>query len=223
MIRVLIAHEKRLVCSLIAAALREEEDIHITGYATSLEECLSKAEKSDVVLIDAALPNSGALKVTEELASKQPQCHVIVLGVPNKVNVIVRYVEAGADGYVLSEVSADELLESIHAVHENKTLASPEVMRRVFDRVHELSRLCSNQEALIKELENLTPREQEVLDLISDGLSNQDISQKLSIEVGTVKNHVHNILEKLNVNSRHEAATIFRQGEAVRNAENGAT
>jgi RNA polymerase sigma factor (sigma-70 family) len=136
-----------------------------------------------------------------------------VTGVEESPQAIMKYVEAGASGYVLSEVNLDDLLGNVRAAPEGKAFASPEIISRLMSRVSELAKLCLDREVILATLESLTPREREILELISQGLSNQEIGERLTIEVGTVKNHVHNILYKLNVESRQEAAELFQQAD----------
>jgi DNA-binding NarL/FixJ family response regulator len=98
-------------------------------------------------------------------------------------------------------------------VPEGKALADPEMVAELIDRLGELADMCDDQNALQKGMESLSPREAEVLDLLSDGKSNAEIGEALHIEVGTVKNHVHSILKKLGVTNRRQAAKLAEQAE----------
>ncbi|NIT57547.1 MAG: hypothetical protein GWN00_15355 [Aliifodinibius sp.] len=131
----------------------------------------------------------------------------------NQPNVILQYIEAGASGYVLQNESVEDMMEKLHAAKEEKALVSPMVAASMIDRLTQLANLdmplayMENKDNMIYEL---TPREEEVLGLVADGCTNKEIAEELVIECGTVKNHVHNILKKLEVNSRYEAASIFQ-------------
>jgi RNA polymerase sigma factor (sigma-70 family) len=219
MIKVLVVNESLLICSVMGAALRDEPDIEVVGYATSADEALAKAASADVVLVDANLPKEGTVTITEAVSSEQIPANVLVTGVEEAPEGILRYVEAGASGYVLEEVGLDQLIESIRAVERDEAIASPEMVAQLIARVNELAKLCADRELLLEEIKALTAREREVLDLIGQGLSNQEIGHQLDIELGTVKNHVHNILSKLGVTSRWEAADIL-DGKQIGSAEN---
>lgn len=207
-IRILLVHEIRLMCSVVAAVLADEPDIEVIGHATTFDEALVRAPQSDVVLISTRLPDQGALKLTESIARDYPETRVLVLGLAEAEEEILRYVEAGASGYVLKDDSVDELLRNIRAVHSGEAVVSPEIAAALISRLSELSQLFADAFA-IDQSADLTPREREVLGLLGEGLTNQEIADRLVIELGTVKNHVHNILDKLNVSSRRDAAAYL--------------
>ncbi|MBK8901029.1 MAG: response regulator transcription factor [Anaerolineaceae bacterium] len=209
--RILIVNKTRFVCSVVAAALQDEPDMQVVGYATSVVEALKKAKTCDIMAIDVHMPEDGALALTKKIAEEFPKVRVLVTGVEEKPEIILNYIEAGASGYVLEAVDVEQLVESIRAIDKNKALASPEMVSAFMTRLNALSKLCADIDSLSELLEELTPREKEVLDLLREGKSNQDIADILCIEVGTVKNHVHNILKKLDVDSRHEAAALYER------------
>lgn len=209
--RILIVNKTRFVCSVVAAALQDEPDMQVVGYATTVPGALAKADTCDIMAIDVQMPDEGALDLTKRIAKQFPNVRVLVTGVEEKPEIILSYIEAGAAGYVLEAVDVEQLVENIRAIDENKALASPEMVRAFMGRINSLSRLCADIDSLTELLEELTPREKEVLDLLRAGKSNQDIAEELCIEVGTVKNHVHNILKKLDVDSRHEAAALYER------------
>lgn len=215
MISVLIVNKSRLICGVISTMLKDEEDIHVIGWATDMNEAyaLIESRKPDIVLISTNLPNNGALILTQNIdIATGPK--VLIMGVTELEEVILRYIEAGAAGYVLRADSADDLILHIRAVYNGEALISPEISAALMARLTELADAKSNVEIGPEGFADLTPRERQVLELISKGLNNQEIAQHLVIEVGTVKNHVHNILEKLDVNSRYDAADYW---EAIQN------
>ncbi len=215
MISVLIVNKSRLICGVISTMLKDEEDIHVIGWATDIDEAyvLVENRNPDIVLISTNLPNNGALSLTQNIDSVTGP-KVLIMGVPELEEVILRYIEAGAGGYVLRADSAEDLITNIRAVYNGEALISPEISAALMARLTELADVKSNVEIGAEGFADLTPRERQVLELISKGLNNQEISQHLVIEVGTVKNHVHNILEKLDVNSRYDAANYW---EAIQN------
>ncbi len=210
MIRVMIVHEIRLMCNMIGASLQSEPDIEIVGYATSLEEAKQQAQNCHVILVSCGLPNQGALAVTR--AFRSCPAKIVVMSLPESEPAILRFVEAGAAGYVCGNDSTGELVKTIRAVHRGHALVSPEVAGALIARTAELAAFATqNGEAsLARDIRpNLTERELEVLGLVAEGRNNQEIAQCLTIELGTVKNHVHNILRKLNVSTREEAASCL--------------
>lgn len=211
MIRVLVVHQTQLISSIIANVLDEEEDITVIGQAASSEEALGclESEPCEMVLVAATLPDNGALEITEAIAEKESATKVLVIGLPKSKNAILQYVAAGASGYVLQEVSTERLLEHIRAAYDGKAIISPDIAAALMSHINELAQISTQTDIDPSAYAQLTPREREVLDLIGEDYSNQQIADRLYIEVGTVKNHVHNILKKLDVSSRHEAAAFL--------------
>jgi DNA-binding NarL/FixJ family response regulator len=132
---------------------------------------------------------------------------------PDFQEVVLRYIEAGAAGYVLSSEPLDELLRNIRAAHSDKALVSPDVAAALIARIGELAEILPDTPPQENVLGDLTDREHEVLALIGQGLTNQEIADRLVIELGTVKNHVHSILQKLDVDSRQDAAVYWNMVE----------
>ena len=210
---VLIVNEANLICNLLAIVLRQETDIEVVGTTTDVSEAISLADKCDILLVDSGLPNDGALTLSIEVGRKRPNTHVVVTGVEKTPKSIIKYIEAGASGYILKEFSLEEMVEQVRAVPEGKAVADPEIVAEMMERLSELADLCADQTALQKGIDSLSPREKEVLSLLSEGKSNADIAKALHIETGTVKNHVHSILKKLGVSNRYQAAKMVTQAE----------
>ena len=149
------------------------------------------------------------LRLTQAITELAPATKVLALGLTEEKKRVLRYVEAGAAGYVLKDDSLDDMIETIRAAEEGKVFVSPKIAAAMMERLSDLAQMFSDVENSVTDDADLTARELEVLELIGEGLTNQQISEKLVIEVGTVKNHVHSILEKLNVSSRGEAAAYL--------------
>lgn len=211
MIRILVVHQTRLISSIISSVLDEEEDITVLGQATSSEAALERLDQEpcEIVLVAATLPENGALRITEAVAQMESPPKVLVIGLPKSKNAILQYVAAGASGYVLQEVSTERLLDHIRAVYDGKAIISPDIAAALMNHISELAQISTQTDIDPSAYSELTPREREVLELIGEEYSNQQIADRLYIEVGTVKNHVHNILKKLDVSSRHEAAAFL--------------
>ena len=211
MIHILLVNEIRFMSNVIASALEDEPDIKVVGSATSVEEALEviALEHVDLLLVSTRLPNQGALRLTEAVTEKTLTTDVLVLGVTEKKERVLQYVEAGAIGYVLKDDTVEDMLETIRAAQEGKAFISPKIASALMERVSELAGMFAALETGIIEQADLTSREIEVLELLGQNFTNQEIAERLVIEVGTVKNHVHSILNKLNVNTRDEAAAYL--------------
>lgn len=213
MVEVLIVNPDKLVCHLLTAVLDDEPDIDVISFATTTKEGLAQADNAKIVLADAALPGNGALQISEKIGKKRPHTHVLITGVEKSSNNVLKYIEAGASGYILKEFSIEELLAQVRALPEGKAHADPEMVARLIERLSELAELCDSAKSASERIETLSAREQEILRLVSKGMTNADIGKKLHIEVGTVKNHVHNILQKLDVANRQEATKLFKEND----------
>jgi DNA-binding NarL/FixJ family response regulator len=211
MINVLLVNEIRLMSNVLSAALEDEPDIQVVDCATSVQEALEKAQRLevDIVLTSTRLPEQGALRLVESMTTTDPSTDILVLGVTEKKERVLQFVEAGASGYVTKDSSVDDLIDAIRAIHQGKALASPKITAALMEQLSKYAQMFANLETGIVEEAGLTPRELDVLELLGKNYTNQQIAEALVIEVGTVKNHVHNILSKLNVSTRDEAATYL--------------
>ncbi|HZJ21667.1 MAG TPA: response regulator transcription factor [Anaerolineales bacterium] len=211
LINLLLVNETLLMGNVIAAALEGEPDINIVGCVISIDEALNivREKEVDVALVSTRLPDLGALKLTNAITELKPSTKVLALGLTEEKQNVLRYVEAGAAGYVLKDDSLEDLIETVRAAQDGKVFVSPQIAAAIMERLAGLARIFSDVENNITNATDLTARELEVLKLISEGQTNQQIAESLVIEVGTVKNHVHNILDKLNVSSRREAAAYL--------------
>ena len=210
-IHILLVNEIRLMGNVIIAALEDEPGIHVVGCVTNPDEALKivQEKRVDVVLVSTRLPDQGALKLTTAITQLAPSTTVLALGLTEEKKRVLRYVEAGATGYILKDDSLDELVNTVRASQEGKVYVSPQIAGAIIERLAELARMFSDVENNVTDAAGLTPRELEVLELIGQDMTNQKIAEHLVIEVGTVKNHVHSILDKLNVSSRGDAAAYL--------------
>jgi DNA-binding NarL/FixJ family response regulator len=206
MIRVLLVNEVELTCNLIATVLEDEEDMQVVGCTGSPTDALDQGSGCDVALVSPWLRNERSLSLVSKFKEEAPGVKVLMLGLTETEDQVLPYVQAGAAGYILPDASVSDMLHRIRAATANQALVSPEIAAALIERVGELMR--ENSALFIAEdvTAGLTPRELEILYLIDEGLTNQEIADHLVIEVGTVKNHVHNILQKLDATNRHEAA-----------------
>jgi DNA-binding NarL/FixJ family response regulator len=218
MIRVLVVHRVRLTCDLIAAALRDEVNIAVVEHAQSADEALAKTQRHsfDVALVNINLPDNDALRFTRAITRSKKALKVVITGLVQSKAAVLRCVEEGAAGYVLEEDSLPDLVKKIHSVYANEFTVAPNIAGALIARLAELKRKVTTIRTLaasesFNEPAELTTREWEILCLIERGLSNQEIADTLVIELGTVKNHVHNILRKLDVENRKHAVIFARE------------
>ena len=213
MIRVLIADDSGLICDAMRTILDREKGIYVVGCARTLEETEFLLPHASLLLVGPALEGESILDLVRRVHTKQPEVKIVVVGVRNQPEMITQYIEAGAVGYVLRQESMSTLVERIRAAHEGRAVVAPDVVVHLMRRLAQLA-----QQPFVgawgldglSGLHELTSREREVLSLIGAGYSNREIADELVIGWGTVKNHVHSILKKLETSSRHEAAAIYR-------------
>jgi len=210
MIRVLIVEEVRAIGETLAAVLRGESDMEVSGCATSLAATLPYLRGCDVALVNASADAQAAAGVVRAIRKVGPRVKVVVMGLARSQHAILQCVEAGVAGYVLRDNSLADLIQNIRAASNNEALVSPPIAAALMSYVAELVGFDPADDAAEMAAQPLTRREREVLTLVQQGLTNQEIAGTLVIELGTVKNHVHNILRKLNVSSRRDAVHVSR-------------
>jgi len=212
-IRVFIADDNRLLREGLASMLAEIDDISVVGMASSGGQALDQIKKivPEIALIDIGMPDKDGLDVTQALHKDLPAVKVIILGMPDLTDEIMACIEAGASGYVLKESSFEYLVESIRSVLRGESFCSPRMAASLFSRIAELA-----DERIPENSVKLTPREIEIINKIADGLSNKEIAAQLFIEEQTVKNHIHNILDKLQLHNRLEAVQYARDRKLLK-------
>ncbi len=205
-IRVLIVAEIRLYREGLAEMLQCEPEIEIVAIAAGADEAVRtlREQQPDIVLLDVAIRESAWL--ARALVAAVPGTRIVALAVPEVEQEVLACAEAGVAGYVTREGSIEDVVAAVEAVARGEVLCSPRMAASLFQRVATLA--LERSPASIES--RLTNRELEILDLIDQGLSNKEIARRLTIELSTVKNHVHNILDKLNVSRRAEAAARAR-------------
>jgi DNA-binding NarL/FixJ family response regulator len=211
-IKVLLVNEVRLIGNLFASVLKDEPDMEVLDCLLALDDALEfmKTQTVDVVLVSVGLPDQGALKLTRTIMESSPAAKVLVVGLAEEnQHDTLRYIEAGAAGYILKDSSLQELTDMIRLARQGEARVSTRMAGVMMERLFRLARMFSAVEHKVDGDVRLTSRELEVLQFIGEGLTNQEIAARLVVEVGTVKNHVHRILEKLNVSSRQEAASYL--------------
>jgi len=206
MIRVAIVADTRLYREGLAQVLGRDARVTVVATAARREEALASlpAVQPDVVLVDMAIPDSCG--VVRAILARVSLARVVALGVVEDDDDVLGCAEAGVAGYVQREASIEDLVTVIESVARGEAICSPRVAASLLRRVAALAAGNGSGAPPAR----LTSREREIVRLIDDGLSNKEIARDLGIEVATVKNHVHNILEKLQVHRRGEAAARVR-------------
>jgi DNA-binding NarL/FixJ family response regulator len=204
-IRVLLADPHALFRRGVRLVLEDEADIEVVGEAGDGLDAVERITEltPDLVLMDVGMPGVSGIEATRRVRAAVPSVKVAILTVSERDEDLFAAVRAGATGYLLKEVSIEELPEAVRAVARGHSLISPSMASRLLTEFNVLSRRVEEQHGNVP---RLSDRELEVLRLVARGLSNRDIATELVIAENTVKNHVRNILEKLQVRSRMEAA-----------------
>jgi len=209
-IRVLVVDDHVVVRRGIRALLATVETIEVVGEAEDGREALRKAQalKPDVILLDLLMPHMDGIEVTERVMAKDSEARILVLTSFAADDKVFPAIKAGALGYLLKDTGPEDLVRAIHQVHQGESSLSPAIARKV---LQELAR--PSDRPLTPE--PLTDREVEVLQVVARGLSNQEIADDLMISEATVRTHVSNILGKLHLASRTQAALYaLREGLA---------
>jgi len=210
-IRVLLVDDHAIVRSGLAAFLTVYDDLTLVGEAASGQEAvdLCDREPADVVLMDLMMPGMDGATATRIIRQRHPATQVIALTSFREENLVQQVLEAGAIGYLLKNVSADELADAIRKAHRGRPTLSPEATQALIHATVQPAPLGHD----------LTAREREVLALMVQGISNPQIADQLFVSRSTVKFHVSSILSKLGATSRTEAVALALQHGLVKASE----
>jgi DNA-binding NarL/FixJ family response regulator len=215
MTRVLIADDDDLMRAGLAAVLSSDPAIAIVAEARDGREAVQLARRHapEVVLMDVRMPDLDGIAATRELTASNPEAKILILTTFEQDDYIFGALRAGASGFLLKRTRPEELIAAVHTIGAGESLLSPSVTRRVIDRMA----AHVEPERSPTGVEELTPRELEVLELIARGLANGEIAAELVIEESTVKTHVKRILMKLQLRDRVQAV-IYAYEHGVRTA-----
>ena len=224
-IRVLIVDDHTIVRKGIRALLAEIEGIEVVGEADNGQEAVTQAQTlhPDVILMDLAMPKMDGIEATRQIKTSQPESRILVMTSFAADDKVFPAIKAGALGYLLKESAPEDLVQAIHQIHRGESSLHPTIARKVLQEITHPSDRPPTPNPL-------TEREAEVLRLVAQGLSNQDIARKLNISDPTVRTHVSNIMSKLHLATRIQAALYaLREGlvslddGAERDAQRGAS
>ena len=226
-IRIVIAEDQALVRRGAALLLSMEPDMEVVGQACNGVEAveLSQLLRPDVVLMDLHMPVKGGVVATREITRALPGTQVLVLTTLDDDETVFEAVRAGAHAYLLKDAAENELLETIRALKRGESRLTPQIARKVMDQFRLLAQSGKSERAhteaasapnrpnpnALPATETLTEKEEKVLELIAEGMSNRQIGGVLFLAEGTVKNYVSRIMEKLHANTRTELAILSRR------------
>lgn len=196
-IRVLIVDDQPLICDGISKLLEGEKEIQVIGTAYSGEEAIEKANKlkPDIILMDIRMPGIDGIEATKIIKSNNPSIQIIAISVYEEDELVIQMFQAGAVGYILKDISLENLVKAIKNVYRGNAIINPRISRKL------LGMLIGDKNTDLA----LTTREIEILREVARGKSNREIGEKLYLSESTVKTHISHIFQKIGVRSRSEA------------------
>ena len=206
LIRVMLVDDHEVVRQGLKAMLESTGEMTVVAEAGSVADAIERAGigRPDVIVMDVRLADGSGIEATREIRAKRPEMQVIMLTSFADDEALFASIMAGASGYVLKQVKGDELVRSIRAVAEGKSLLDPSVTGAILDRLRKTKDLLKDEK-----LARLSPQEERILTLVADGKTNREIGESLKLAEKTVKNYVSAILAKLEVSRRAEAAAYL--------------
>lgn len=229
-IRVLVVDDQRLMRDGIASLLSIQEGIEVVGTASNGKEALEQALalQPHVILMDVRMPVMDGVAATTQVLRQLPSCHILMLTTFDDEQYVIKALQAGASGYLLKDIPANDLAKAVHAVHKGIYQLDPSVAGKVFASLTQphnadnayshppvpnapMARAASADNSQPVKSSDLTGREIEVLRLIAKGATNREIAEKLVISEGTVKNHISSILSHLGLRDRTQAAIYAKE------------
>ena len=209
-IRTMIVDDHALFRRGLEMVLDEEPDIELVGQASDGTEAVEKAAESvpDVVLMDIRMPRSNGIEACRAMKEAAPSAKIVILTISDEEEDLFEAIRAGASGYLLKDIPLDEVADVVRAVHGGQSLINPSMAGKLLTEFATLAKRDDGERAQELPAPRLTEREMQVLKLVARGMNNRDIAKELFISENTVKNHVRNILEKLQIHSRMEAVMV---------------
>lgn len=212
MTRIAIVEDNKVIRESLAAYVHMDPEFRCICACGSAEEALAKlpGERPDVVLMDIQLPGLSGIECTARLKQLLPGVRIIMVTVYGNPDQIFKALSAGACGYLLKRCTPEELITAVREVQQGGAPMSREIARKVIDFFQDKPRPAG----AASEVENLSPREHEILDLLTQGFADKEIADRIGVKHGTVRWHLQHVYEKLHVRSRTEAALKFRSAQS---------
>ena len=208
--KILLVDDHILFREGLVSLFKTRPGFNVVGEAGSVSQAIEKADqlKPDLILMDFTLPDGTGLEATRAILAKQPNCKIVFLTVHVAEEKLFAAVRLGAKGYMLKDVPISKLLASLDALDRGEPAMSRVMAGHIIEA---FSRIENPQMMRAEALDKLTLREYEILKVLSDGATNQEIAHRLFISENTVKHHIHSILSKLELNDRREAANLVKK------------
>ena len=202
-LRILLVDDHEVVRVGVRALIERQPGMEVVGEASTVREAVSQAEQlaPDVVVLDVRLPGGDGLDACEQIKARRPEIRIIILTSFPDDQVLFDAIAAGADGYVLKQIGSDDLIKALERVGRGESLLDPSLTDRVFAKMREVRR-----EERAHAFADLTGQEMQILAGVAEGQTNREIGEGLHLSEKTVRNYVSNILNKLNLSSRAQAA-----------------
>lgn len=206
-IHILLIEDNRLLRDGIAVMLKKQADMHIVATIGNGENILAlvKKLKPNIVLLDLGLRNQNSLQIVKLTRENYPEIKIIVMDLVPLQTDVYEFVQAGVSGFILKDANVTDFFKTIRAVFQGAKVLPPHLTGSLFSQIIEHA-IAASKPSAIEESVRMTKREKQVIELIADGSTNKEIAQSLHLSTYTVKSHVHNILEKLALNTRVQIA-----------------
>lgn len=207
-LRILLVDDHEVVRLGLKSLLQRFQHFEVVAEASNAEEAVARTQqyRPDVVVMDIRLPGKSGIEATREIKATLPETEIIMLTSYAEDELLFEAIRAGASGYVLKQIGSDDLIRALDAVGRGEALLDPRLTRRVFDRVRDAERAAEGSV-----FAELTEQELRVLGLVAEGKTNKEIARALHLSNGTVRNYVSNLMHKLGVGNRAEAAAFAVQ------------
>jgi len=218
-IRILLIEDNRLLRDGIAAILKQQSDMQVVATVGDGENILELMEKHNpnVAIIDLGLRNQNSLQIVKLSKKNYPDTKLIVMDLIPLQSDVFEFVKAGVSGFLLKDAKVSDFYKTIRSVFAGKQVLPPQLTGSLFSQIVDQA-LNGSKPSEIEKSVQMTKRERQVIELIADGLTNKEIAQKLHLSPYTIKSHVHNILEKLALNTRVQIAKHAHFTEAYKTA-----
>lgn len=218
-IKILLIEDNRLLREGIEALLKKQKDTNVVTTVGNGENILALIEKliPNTVLLDLGLRNQNSLQIVKLIKSNFQEVKIIVMDLIPLQTDVFEFVQAGVSGFMLKDINVSEFLKTIRSVYAGTQILPPHLTGSLFSQIVEHA-INGTSPSKIEESVRMTKREKQVIELIADGYTNKEIAQKIHLSTYTVKSHVHNILEKLALNTRVQIAKHAHLSDAYKTA-----
>lgn len=217
-IKILLIEENRILREGISALLKKQTDMKIIATVVSTENIMEQIStlKPDILLLDIDLRGQNSLQLIKQIMAQFKEAKIIGMNLIQLQTDVLDFVQAGVSGFILKDADNIHFIKTIKKVNRGLKVLPPPLIGSLFNQITESERTV-NKKTMLNHLVRMTARERQVMKLVSDGLTNKEIAQKLNVALYTAKSHVHNILEKLSLSTRAQIAKYVLLNESSNN------